>query len=141
MKQTGKLTVCRPTVIGSIDDQSRYSFDQRDHVKFVELGLFFYLEGVVTFNTPTFPRTDDANQGTRHPRNRNEQANTCGGADQLETTCLRFDIRRRDARLLSFLRPPRRLRAKVESRPVSDAGLLTLSRRPLAEDRDTSGST
>ena len=41
MKQTGKLTVCRPTVIGSIDDQSRHSFDQREHVKFVELGLFF----------------------------------------------------------------------------------------------------
>ena len=38
MKQTGKLTVCRPTVIGSIDD---HSFDQREHVKFVELGLFF----------------------------------------------------------------------------------------------------
>ena len=63
MKQTGKLTVCRPTVIGSIDDQSRHSFDQREHVKFVELGLFFYLEGVVTFNTPTFPHTDDAIQG------------------------------------------------------------------------------
>ena len=35
-----------------------------------------------------------------------------------------------------FLRPPTALRAKVESRPVSDAGLLTLSRRPLAEERD-----
>ena len=62
---------------------------------------FFYLEDVVTFNTPTFPRTDDANQGTRHPRNRNEKANTCGGADQLETTYLWFDTRRRGARLLS----------------------------------------
>ena len=33
------------------------------------------------------------------------------------------------------------LRAKEESRSVTDAGLLTLSRRPLAEERDTSGST
>ena len=99
-KQTGKLTVCRPTVIGSNDDQSRYSFDQREHVKFVELGSV-YLEDVVTFNTQTLLRTHDANQGTRHPRNRNEQANTCGGADQLETACIRFDIRRRGARLLS----------------------------------------
>ena len=108
MKQTGKLTVCRPTVIGSIDDQSRYSFDQREHITFVELGLFFYLEDVVTFNTPTFPRTDDANQGTRHPRNRNEKANTCGGADQLETAYLWFDLRRRGARLLSSWERPRR---------------------------------
>ena len=38
-KQTGKLTVCRPTVIGSADDQTRCSFDQRKHVKFVEFGF------------------------------------------------------------------------------------------------------
>ena len=84
MKKTGKLTVCRPTLIGSIDDQSRYSFDQREHVKFVELGSV-YLEDVVTFDAQTLPRTDDANQGTRHPRKRIEQANACVGADQRET--------------------------------------------------------
>ena len=61
---------------------------------------------------------------------------TCGSThdDKRRATALRCSTG-------ESLRASTALRAKVESRPVTDARLLTLSRRPVAEDRDTSGST